>query len=107
MQVKKNGFDMVFIMFAAHSHARKLQKNVKNVVKSGVQMGSKRCRRGSRWRLGARGQKKGSQDPPQGVKQEPLGGPGTHFDDMLVLFGKPNGRSIMSKWTQASHQNLV
>ena len=78
-----------------------------NVVQTGVQMGSKWGRRGSRWRLGSRGQKNMSKDSPPGGPQEPLGGPGAHFDDMLVSYGEPNGRKIVSKWGQTSHQNLV
>ena len=32
---EKSGFDKLFIMFAAHSHVRKLMRNIKNVVKIG------------------------------------------------------------------------
>ena len=32
---EKSGFDMVFIAFAAHSHVRKVMKNMKNGVKIG------------------------------------------------------------------------
>ena len=41
--------------------------------------------------------KRGPRISPQRVKQEPLGGPGTHFDDMLVSYGELNGRSIVPK----------
>ena len=40
---EKSGFDMVFIVFAAHSHVRKLMKNVK------------KCRRNSKFVLGLSG----------------------------------------------------
>ena len=32
---EKSGFDIVFIVFAAHSHVRKVMKNIKNGVKIG------------------------------------------------------------------------
>ena len=40
---KESGFDMVFTVFAAHSHVRKLMKNVK------------KCRRNSKFVLGLSG----------------------------------------------------